>query len=90
MTQYRQNKLFRCNKKALNEEVDDIHRETSDTPQAKKFRKFQREIWDEPVQYKKNAEWWVKFGKELEIVKIQNNVVITKEGVIKQVRKMPN
>ena len=29
-------------------------------------------------------------GKELEIVKIQNNVVITKEGVIKQVRKMPN
>ena len=40
VTQYRQNKLFCCNKKALNEEVDDIHRETSDTPQAKKFRKF--------------------------------------------------
>ena len=45
---------------------------------------------DEPVQYKEDAEWLVKDEKELEVVKIQNNVVITKEDVIKQVYKMPN
>ena len=32
----------------------------------------------------------VKIEKELEVVKIQNNVAITKEDVIKQVCKMPN
>ena len=32
----------------------------------------------------------VKVEKELEVVKIQNYVAITKEDVIKQVRKIPN
>ena len=45
---------------------------------------------DEPVQYKEDVEWLVKVEKELEVVKIQNNVVTTKEDVIKQVYKMPN
>ena len=45
---------------------------------------------DKLVQYKEDAEWLVKVEKELEVVKIQNNVVITKEDVIKQVRKIPN
>ena len=45
---------------------------------------------DEPVQYKEDVEWLVKVEKELEVVKIQDNVVTTKEDVIKQVYKMPN
>ena len=39
--------------------------------------------------YKEDDEWLLKVEKELEVIKIQNNVVITKEDVIKQVQKMP-
>ena len=88
--QYRQNKLFRCNQKALYEELGSKLRETSDPPQADNTRKFSSEIWDKPVQYKEDAKCLVKIEKELEVVKIQNNIVITKKDATKQVRKMPN
>ena len=90
MTQYRQNKLFPCDQKTLYEELGGKRRETSDPPQADDVRKFWSEVWDELVQYKEDGEWLVKVEKELEVVKIQNKVVIAKEDVIKQVRKMPN
>ena len=84
VTQYRQNKLFRCNQKtALYEELGGERKETSDPPQADNARKFQRELWDKPVKYKEDAEWLVKVEKELEVTKIQNIVVITKEEVIR-------
>ena len=86
--QYRQNKLFRCNQRALYEELGGKHRVTSDPRQADHAREFWSELWDKPVQYKEDAEWLVKIERELEVVKIQNNVVITKEDVIEQVRKM--
>ena len=57
-------------------------RETSDPPLTDDARNFWSEICDKPVQYKEDAEWVVKFEKELEFVKIQNKVVITKEDVI--------
>ena len=90
MTQYRQNKLFPCDQKTLYEELGGKRRETSDPPQADDVRKFWSEVWDKLVQYKEDGEWLVKVEKELEVVKIQNKVVIAKEDVIKQVRKMPN
>ena len=73
--------------KALYEELGGKRRETSDPPQTDDVRKFWSEIWDKPIQYKEYAEWLVK---ELKVLKIQNNVVITKECVINQVCKMPN
>ena len=90
VTHYRQNKLFHCNQKALYEELGGKRRETIDPPQVDNPRKFWSKIWDKPVHYMEYAEWLVKDEKELEVVKIQNNVVITKEDVIKQARKMPN
>ena len=89
-TQYRQNKLLCCNQKALYEQLGGKRRETTDPPQADNARKFWSEIWVKPVQYQDDAEWLVKVEKELEVIKIQNNIVITGEGVIKQVGKMPN
>ena len=79
VAQYRQNKLFHCNQK------DDArnHRQ-------RMLGNFWSEIWVKPVQYKENADWLVKVEKELEVVKIQNRIVITKEDVIEQIRKMPN
>ena len=35
-----------------------------------------------------DAEWLVIVAKEMEVLKIQNNVVITKKDVIKQVFKI--
>ena len=90
VTQYRQNKLFFCNQKALYEDLDGKGRETSDPPLADDAKKFWSEIRDKPAQYREDAEWLVKVEKELEVVKIPNNVVITKEDVIKPVLKMPN
>ena len=84
VTQYRQNKLFRCNQKtALYEELGGKRKETSDPPQADDVRKFWRELWDKPVKYKEDAEWLVKVEKELEVTKIQNIVVTTKEEAIR-------
>ena len=54
------------------------------------LRNFWSEIWVKPVQYKENADWLVKVEKELEVVRIQDSIVTTKEDVIKQIRKMPN
>ena len=84
-----QTKQFRCNQRTLYEELGGKRRETSDLPQADDAKKFWSEIWDKPDQYKEDAEWLVKVEKELEVTKIQNDLVITKEDVIKQVRKMP-
>ena len=50
---------------------------TSDPTQANNARKFWSEIWEKPAQYKEDTEWLVKVEKELQVVKIQNNVVIT-------------
>ena len=87
MTQYWQ---FRCNQKALYEKLSGKCWETSDPPQVNDARKFWSELWDKPVHYMEEAECLVKVGKELEVVKIQNNIVITKEDVMKQIHKMPN
>ena len=65
-------------------------RETSDPSQTGDASKFLFELWDKPIQYKEDAEWLVKFEKKPEVVKIQSDIVITKEDVIKQVCKMPN
>ena len=78
VNQYRQNILFRCNEKALYEDLDGKRRESSDPPQAGNNRKFWSEIWDKLVQYKEDVEWLVKDEKELEVVKTQNNVVKTR------------
>ena len=92
VTRYRQNKqnkLFCCNQKELYEELGGRSRETRDPPRTDDARKIWNELWNTPVQYKEDDEWLLKVEKELEVVKTKNNVVITKEDVIKQVHKMP-
>ena len=77
MTQYRQKKLFRCNQEALYDELRVNCRETSDPAPANNAGNFLSEIWEKPAQYKEDTEWLVRVEKELQVVKIQNNVVIT-------------
>ena len=53
-------------------------------------KEFRTKFWDSPVLYKEDAEWLKEVELELENVNIQENVKITKEGVTKQLRKIPN
>ena len=89
MTQYIQNKPFHCNQKSLYEELGGKSRKTNGPPQTDDAGKSWSELSDKAVQYMEDAEWLVIVAKETEVLKIQNNVVITKEDVIKQVFKMP-
>ena len=46
-------------------------------PDAEKSIKFWRELWDNPVDHDRNAEWIMTVEKELEFVTLQDNINIT-------------
>ena len=76
-SQYRQNKLSRCNQKALYQELG-----AKETPA--------QVLWDNPVPYKEDAEWLKEVELELENVNIQDKVELTEEYVTMQQRNMSN
>ena len=55
--QYRQNELFRCNQKALHQELGGKERSTQVPPNAEEAKEFWCKLWDNPVPYKEDAEW---------------------------------
>ena len=87
--QYSQNKLLRCNQKALYQELRGKERSTQVPPNAEEAKKFWGKLRDNLLPYKKDAEWLKEVELELENVNIQENVEITKEDVTMQLRKMP-
>ena len=87
--QYRQNKLFRCNQKALYQELGGKERYTQVPSNAEESKEFWSKFWDNLVQYKEDTEWLNEVELELEISNIQENVEKTKEDVTIQLRKIP-
>ena len=57
---------------------------------AEESIKFWSELWDNPIDHGRNAEWIMTVEKELECVTQQGNTNITKENVSIHVRMMPN
>lgn len=55
-----------------------------------KTKGFWSKLLDNPAPYREDAEWLKEAELELENVKIQGDVEITKEGVTRQLRKIPN
>ena len=55
--QYSQNKFFRCNQKALYQELRGKERSTPVPPNAEEAKKFWGKLRDNLVPYKKDAEW---------------------------------
>ena len=88
--QYQQNRTSKNNQKALHEELDGKMRQEQVIPDAKESIKFWRELWDNPGDHDRNAEWIMTVEKELECVKQQANINITKEDVSIHLRKIPN
>ena len=88
--QYMQNKLFRCNLKALYQELDGKVTPAQVPSNAEEAKEFWSILWDNPVPYKEDAEWLKEVELELENVNIQEKVETTKEDVTMQLRNMSN
>ena len=59
-------------------------------PDAEESIKFWSELWDNPVDHNRNAEWIMTTEKEMEFVTQQSNINITKEDVLIHLKKMSN
>ena len=56
---------------------------------AEELIKFWSELWDNPVDHDRNADW-MPIEKELECVTKQENINITTEDISIHLWKMPN
>ena len=79
--QYRQNKLFRRNQKALYQELGGKERSTRVPLNAEEVKKYWSKLWHNFVPYTEDAEWLKEVELELENVNIQENVEMSKENV---------
>ena len=59
-------------------------------PDSEESIKFSSELWDNPTDHDRNAEWIMTVEKELGYATQQGNISITKEDVTIHVRKIPN
>ena len=88
--QYRQNRTFMNNEKALYEELDGKMRQEQVMSDSEESIKFWSELWDNPVGHNRNAEWIMTVEKELECVTQQGNINMTKKDVSIHLRKISN
>ena len=59
-------------------------------PHSVEAQTFWRGIWSERKEYHKDAEWLKDVKKELEQDEGQNKIDITKDKMMRVMRKMPN
>ena len=76
--QHRQNKLFRCNQKALCQELSGKVRPAQVPSNAEEAKEFWSILWDNPVPYKEDAEWLKEVELQLEKVNNHEKVETTK------------
>ena len=57
---------------------------------AEESIQFWSELWENPVDHDRNAEWIMTVKNELECVTQQGNIKITKDDVSIHLRKMSN
>ena len=69
--QYRQNKLFWCNQKALYKKLGGKERSIQVPPDGEEMKEFWSKLWDNSVSHKEGGEWLKKVELELERVNIQ-------------------
>ena len=71
-------------------ELDGKMRQEQVMRDAEESIKFWSDLWDNPVDQERNAEWIMTVEKKLESVTQKGNINITKEDVFIHLRKMPN
>ena len=72
------------------QELGGKERSTQVPSNAEEANKFWSKVGDNPVPYKEDAEWLKEVELELENIKIQEYVEITKEDVTMQIRRVSN
>lgn len=87
--QYRQNRLFQIDQKKLYQELNGEVRAENVIPNAEESKKFWSDIWGVKKEHNRNAEWLQNIKTERNYNR-QPEVVITKDMVAAQCKKMPN
>ena len=59
-------------------------------PHAEESITFWSELWDNPADHDRNAEWIMKVEKELDYITQQSNINITKEHISIHLTEVPN
>ena len=85
-----QNNLFKTDKRQLFRELNRHEKTTPGVPDAQESRKFWSDLWNQPVQHNKDAEWLKEQRKQAENVPRQHDICVTKEGVEQQSKGMAN
>ena len=87
ISQYRQNRIFSVDQKRIYQELDGDDRGEGTSPDSVESKSFWSEIWDNEIKHNENAQWLRKLNDEDRSV--QENIVITREMVKMQCRKIP-
>ena len=87
--QFQQNQLFEVNQRQFYKELDDPRGSDQTIPDANEAREFWSNIWDRPVEHRRDAGWLNDLkGKTL--VEQQDDLTIDIEKLRAILRKIPN
>lgn len=87
--QFKQNRMFNSSQKRLFAELNGLEKGDDEIPDADESRKFWSNIWSKNKEHNHKAEWLEKLRTECEYEK-QEDIIITKEMITRQSKKIPN
>ena len=87
--QFKQNRLFDQDQKRFYQQLNGNTGQERIIPNAEESKEFWNEIWSGRKEHNKEAEWLRQLKKDLGNQQ-QQNIIITKDMVSKQCRRMPN
>ena len=90
--QYRQNRMFEYDHKKLYKELDgdSSGTDTDCMPDAEESCDFWSNIWDNPIEHNRHAEWLTDVRDELSQCSAQEDVKISEVDVRRQLEKVAN
>ena len=91
INQFQQNRTFKNNQGRFYQNLNSGGQfDKSDVPGAEEAKKFWQGIWEEEKVHNKDAKWFMKFKEELHGKEKQAKIIITKDKMMKSLRKMSN
>lgn len=87
--QYQQNRMFNNNQSRLYDTLERKSEREEVLPDTEESKKFWSDIWSEPVQHNREAEWLKKLKEEIEVEQ-QEDIKIDIEKLRKVLMGIPN
>lgn len=87
--QYQQNRLFEVNQRQFYKELDDSQGSDQPTPDANEAREFWSNIWDRPVEHRRDAGWLNDLKGKTQVEQ-QDDLTIDIDKLRAILRKIPN